>query len=37
MMPNEFINQILPAALLCQRTAGIPASLTTAQAALKLR
>lgn len=35
MTPAEFIDNMLPAALLCQRTAGIPASFTIAQAALE--
>jgi len=33
--PAEFIDQMLPGARQCQRTAGIPASFTIAQAALE--
>jgi flagellar protein FlgJ len=35
MTPTEFLDQLLPAALACQRTSGIPASFTLAQAALE--
>jgi len=35
MTPAEFIDQMLPGARLCQRTSGIPASFTIAQAALE--
>ena len=35
MTPAEFIDQMLPGARACQRTAGIPASFTIAQAALE--
>jgi flagellar rod assembly protein/muramidase FlgJ len=35
MKPADFFDQLLPAALACQRTSGIPASLTLAQAALE--
>lgn len=35
MTPTEFLDQLLPAALTCQRTSGIPASFTLAQAALE--
>lgn len=35
MTPTEFINEILPGARVCQRTAGIPVSFTIAQAALE--
>lgn len=35
MTPSEFIAEILPAARVCQRTAGIPISFTIAQAALE--
>lgn len=35
MTPNDFLDQLLPAALDCQRTSGIPASFTLAQAALE--
>ena len=35
MTPNEFLDQLLPAALTCQHTSGIPASFTLAQAALE--
>jgi flagellar protein FlgJ len=35
MTPAEFLDQLLPAALECQRTSGIPASFTLAQAALE--
>lgn len=35
MKPDEFIDQILPGARTCQRTAGIPVSFTIAQAALE--
>jgi flagellar protein FlgJ len=35
MTPAEFLDQLLPAALACQRTSGIPASFTLAQAALE--
>jgi flagellar protein FlgJ len=35
MSPAEFIDQILVGARTCQRTAGIPASFTIAQAALE--
>lgn len=35
MAPAEFIEQLLPAALACQRASGIPASFTLAQAALE--
>ena len=35
MTPAEFIDQLLPGARACQRTAGIPASFTIAQAACR--
>jgi len=35
MTPDEFLDQLLPAAVACQRTSGIPASFTLAQAALE--
>jgi flagellar protein FlgJ len=35
MTPAEFIDNILPGARVCQRTAGIPVSFTIAQAALE--
>lgn len=35
MAPNEFLDQLLPAALTCHHTDGIPASFTLAQAALE--
>lgn len=35
MKPQEFLDKILPAAQACQRTTGIPASFTAAQAALE--
>jgi flagellar protein FlgJ len=35
MLPNEFLDKLLPAALACQRASGIPASFTLAQAALE--
>lgn len=35
MLPQEFINMILPAAQACHRAHGIPASFTLAQAALE--
>lgn len=35
MKPEDFLDQILPAALSCQRSSGIPASFTLAQAALE--
>jgi flagellar protein FlgJ len=35
MTPAEFIDQMLPGARACQRTAGIPVSFTIAQAALE--
>lgn len=35
MTPAEFIDNILPGARTCQRTAGIPVSFTIAQAALE--
>jgi flagellar protein FlgJ len=35
MTPSEFIDNILPGARVCQRTAGIPVSFTIAQAALE--
>lgn len=35
MKPDDFLDQLLPAALSCQRSAGIPASFTLAQAALE--
>jgi flagellar protein FlgJ len=35
MSPAEFIDNILPGARVCQRTAGIPVSFTIAQAALE--
>ncbi len=35
MTPDEFIDQMLPGARQCQRTAGIPVSFTIAQAALE--
>lgn len=35
MKPDEFLNQMLPGALATQRSAGIPASFTLAQAALE--
>jgi flagellar protein FlgJ len=35
MTPQEFLDQILPAARACQRTSGIPVSFTLAQAALE--
>ena len=35
MTPAEFIENILPGARVCQRTAGIPVSFTIAQAALE--
>lgn len=35
MTPDEFLDQLLPGALACQHTSGIPASFTLAQAALE--
>lgn len=35
MTPPDFIKMILPAAQACQRSSGVPASLTIAQAALE--
>lgn len=35
MTPQEFLDKIVPAAQDCQRTSGIPASVTTAQAILE--
>lgn len=35
MKPQDFLDKILPAAQACQRTSGIPASFTMAQAALE--
>lgn len=35
MAPNDFLDQLVPAARTCQRTTGIPASFTLAQAALE--
>lgn len=35
MAPEQFLDEIMPAALSCQRTSGIPASFTLAQAALE--
>lgn len=35
MKPDDFLDQILPAARACQRQTGIPASFTLAQAALE--
>lgn len=35
MKPDDFLDQLLPAALSCQRNSGIPASFTLAQAALE--
>lgn len=35
MKPQEFLDQIVPAAMACHRATGIPASFTLAQAALE--
>jgi flagellum-specific peptidoglycan hydrolase FlgJ len=35
MKPQEFIDQIAPAAIACHKATGIPASFTLAQAALE--
>lgn len=35
MSPQDFLDQLLPAAIACQRQTGIPASFTLAQAALE--
>jgi flagellar protein FlgJ len=35
MKPDQFLDQLLPAAIACQRQTGIPASFTIAQAALE--
>lgn len=35
MKPQEFLDQLVPAAQACQRVSGIPASFTLAQAALE--